>query len=235
MKYIIALVLGLIIGAAILVVGVAYNPFIVDQALSPLSVTEAEVIALNYSAVPTENIVYTNNGESLQNPYPEKVLQLWEAPIRKTSAMATMMRDARNQPAGIGIKISSQSESTDLLRGKVIVDSIWYVYTLQHGSMFIQQSENYLPFIREVAFPAWKSSANNWRGTWLDNMTAGPGALETAAVSGGSGRVKGLELDGVESLSVRAFSTDTGFVAAEGLLLIELPRPADDTEEDLVP
>jgi len=231
MKYVVALVLGLIIGAAILAVGVVYNPFTVDRVLSPLSVTEAQVIVLKFSRVPAESLVYTNNGDSVPSPYPEKVLQLWEAPIRKTSAMATVMRDARNQPAGIGIKISSLSESTHLLRGEAIVDSIWYVYAPQHGSMFIQQTENYLPFVREVAFPAWKSAANSWRGTWMGNMTSGPGALGIAAVSGGSGRVKGLDLDGVETLSVRAFSADAGFVAAEGQLLIELPKPSDDKED----
>lgn len=235
MRYVVALVLGLITGVAILAAGVIYNPFAAGQALSPLSVTEAEVIALNFSAVPAENIVYTNNGESVQSPHPDKVLQLWEAPIRKTSVMATTMRDARNRPTGIGIKVSSLSESTDLLRGKAIMDSIWYIYAPQHGSIFIQQTENYLPFIREVVLPAWKSSANSWRGAWMGNMTAGPGALEMAAVSGGSGRVKGLELDGVESLSVRAFSTDTGFVAAEGRLLIELPESHDQTEKSFVP
>jgi hypothetical protein len=135
MKYVVALVLGLIIGAAILAVGVVYNPFTVDRVLSPLSVTEAQVIVLKFSRVPAESLVYTNNGDSVPSPYPEKVLQLWEAPIRKTSAMATVMRDARNQPAGIGIKISSLSESTHLLRGEAIVDSIWYVYAPQHGSM----------------------------------------------------------------------------------------------------
>ena len=231
MKYVVALVLGLIIGAAMLVVGIIYNPFAVNRVLSPLSVTEAQVILLKFSPVPADGIVYTNNGESVPSPYPEKVPQLWEAPIRKTSAMATIMRDARNQPAGIGIKIFSLSESTNLLRGQAIVDSIWYVYAPQHGSMFIQQTENYLPFVREVAFPAWKSSANTWRGTWTGNLTSGPGALGTAAVSGGSGRIKGLDLDGVETLSVRAFSTDTGFVAAEGQLLIELPKLSGDAEE----
>ena len=234
MKYVVALVLGLILGVAIFAGGIVYNPFVVDRVLSPLSVTDAEVIALNFSAVAVDSIVYTNNGESVPRPYPDKVSQLWEAPIRKTSAMATVMLDARNRPAGIGIKISSLSESTDLLRGEAIMDSIWYIYTPRHGSMFIQQTENYLPFIQEIAFPAWKSSTNSWRGAWMGNMTSGPGALGLAAVSGGSGRVKGLDMDGVESLSVRAFSADTGFVAAEGHLLIELPEPADDMEEVLV-
>jgi hypothetical protein len=234
MKYIVALALGLIGGAVIFAVAIVYNPFSVDRVLSPIAVSESEVIVFNFSAVPAENLIYTNNGESIQSPYPEKVLQLWEAPIRKTSAMATIMRDARNQPAGIGIKVASLSESTDLLRGEAIMDSIWYVYTPQHGSMFIQQTENYLHFVREVAFPAWRSSTNSWRGAWMGNITAGPGALGMAAVSGASGRVKGLDLDGVESLSVRAFSVDTGFISAEGRLFIELPS-AEEIEEAVLP
>ena len=69
----------------------------------------------------------------------------------------------------------------------------------------------------------------------MGNITSGPGALGMAAVTGASGRVKGLDMDGVESLSVRAFSADTGFVSAEGRLLIELPAAADEIEEALSP
>lgn len=223
MKYIVSLVLGLLLGIFLFVAGLLYNPFIADRGLSPLSVTNAEVIALNFANVPAESIVYTNNGESLQQPHPEKVLQLWEAPVRMTNAMATVMRDARNRVAGIGVKFSSKSESTRLLSGEAIVDSVWYVYLPEQGSLFIEQTENYFPFVREVVFPAWRSSASSWRGNWLGDLTAGPGALGTAAVTGGSGRFEGLRMAGVESMSVRAFSADTGLVSSQGRLVIELP------------
>mgnify|MGYP001827419075 FL=1 len=224
MKYVVSLFLGLVVGVALFVAGILYNPFIGARGLSPLSVTNAEVITLNFANVPAESIAYTNDGESLHEPYPEKVLQLWEAPIRSTSAMATVMRDARNQVSGIGVKFSSDSESTRLLKGEVIVDSVWYVYLPEHGSLFIQQTENYFPFVREVAFPAWRSSASSWRGTWNGDLTVGPGALGTAAVTGGSGRVKGLRMEGVESMSVRAFSADIGLVSSQGRLIIEMPE-----------
>ena len=232
MKYVIALVLGILTGVALFAAGLLYNPFIADRGLSPISVTRSEVIALNFSNVPAESIAYTNDGESLHPPFPEKILQLWEAPIRKTSAMTTVMRDARNQVAGIGVKFMSDSESTKLLTGDMITDSVWYLYLPEHGSLFIEQTENYFPFVREVAFPAWRSSANSWRGNWLGDLSAGPGALGTAAVVGGSGRVEGLVMDGVESMSVQAFSSDTGLVSAEGRLLIELPVSTVD-EDDL--
>ncbi|MGB5689137.1 MAG: hypothetical protein WBM45_07660 [Woeseiaceae bacterium] len=242
MKHVIALVLGFFAGVIIFVAGLIYNPFMAVRGLSPLSVTDEEVITLSFSNVPSESIVYTNNGESLQQspltgtlrlwkapvrsvsaPYPAKVLQLWEAPIRSTEAMVTVMRDARNQTAGIGIKFSSDSEKSRLLFGEVIADSVWYLYLPEQGAFFIEQTENYWPFVREVAFPAWRSSANNWRGSWLGNMTAGPGALGTAAVSSGSGRVEGIQMNGVESLSVRAYSANIGLVGAEGRLIIEVP------------
>jgi len=223
MKYLVALILGFAVGVVLFAVGLVYNPFIGDRGLSPLSVTDADVITLGYSVVPSESIVYTNDGESLHAPSPVQVQQLWEAPIRQTSAMVTLLNDATGQVSGLGVKFESKSESTRLLSGEAIMDSAWYIYLPERGSLFIHQTENYWPFLRQVAFPAWRSSANNWRGTWLGDMTAGPGALGTAVALGSSGTLAGLDMEAVESLSVKAFSTDTGFVSAEGRLLIALP------------
>ncbi|MDJ0793098.1 MAG: hypothetical protein QNI98_02555 [Woeseiaceae bacterium] len=224
MKYIITLLLGVFAGVALFVLGLINNPFIGDRGLSPLSVTDSRVMALNFSSVPSESIVFTNDGESVHAPHPEKVLQLWEAPIRLTSTMTTVLRDARDQVAGIGVKFTSQSEDTKLLNGEAIVNSVWYIYLPQQGSLFVQQTENYWTFLSDVGFTAWRSAGNNWRGTWLGDLTSGPGALGTASVSGGAGPLATLETEAVESLSVRAFSADTGFVSAEGRLLIEMPQ-----------
>ncbi len=232
MKYLVSLLAGVLVGISLFVAVLIHNPFMADRRLSPISVTDAQVMSLSYANVPSESIVFTNDGESRQPPHPAKVLQLWEAPIRLTSMMTSVMRDARGQTAGIGVKFSSRSERTRLLNGEALVDSAWYIYLPGRGSLFIEQSENYFPFIREVAFPAWRSSANNWKGTWLGDMTAGPGALGTARVTGGTGTYKGLETDGVESLSARAYSADEGLVSAEGRLLIELPSiVADDASQ----
>jgi len=233
MKYLIALFLGLFVGAAVFAAGLIYNPFLVDRGLSPLSVTDSEVISLNFSSVPSDAIVFTNDGESRVKPFPEKVLQLWEPSIRLTSATVTVMRDARSRTAGIGIKFSSHSERTRLLRGEAIIDSVWYVYRPGRGSLFIEQSENYWTFLREVGLPAYRSSANNWKGTWIGDLTVGPGALGTAAVTGGAGPLQGLRMQGLESLTTTAYSIDDGAVAAEGRLLIEMPGAVEDFEDEM--
>jgi len=233
MKYIITLVLGALIGAAIFIVGMIYSPFVADRGLSPLSVSDSEVLTLNFSIVPADAITFTNDGESRSKPFPEKVLQLWEAPIRLTSALTTVMYDARNQTAGIGVKFSSQSEQTRLLRGDALVDSVWYVYLPGRGSLFMEQSENYWSFLRDVGLPAHRSSANSWKGTWLGDMTAGPGALGTARVTGGAGLLQGITMEGLESLSAQAYSADDGPIAADGRLLIELPAANAMSEDEI--
>lgn len=225
MKFLLALLLGMVVGAMLLVLALLYNPLAANRAPSPLSVTDADIIALGYSAVPAESILYTNDGESMHAPMPERVLQLWESPIRQTSAVVSLLDDARGNPAGIGVKFSSKSESSRPFQGAAIMDSAWYIYLPGRGSMFIAQQENYWPFLRQVAFPAWRSSANTWRGTWFGDMTSGPGALGTAAVAGASGSLRGREMEAVESLSVLAFSSDQGFVSAEGRLIIAFPEP----------
>ena len=225
MKYIISLLLGLVVGAALFVLGLLYNPFADSQELSPLSVTDSRILSFGYSAASGNNLLRTNDGLSRRAPYPEDVLQLWERPIRDTELLVAALRDARNQVAGLGIKVSSLSESTDLLRSEALVDSVWYIYLPGRGSLFVEQTENYWDYVRDIVVPAYRTNARNWRGTWLGNMTAGPGALHTSKVTGGSGAFAGTETIGVETLSIKAWTAADGPVSGDGRLLIELPGP----------
>jgi hypothetical protein len=224
MKYLISLLLGVAVGVAVFLALLFYNPLTSRNKLSPLSVSEHELVNLNYSTVAADSLIYANDGESLVAPYPAKVLQLWEAPIRKTDALATVLRDSRNQIAGIGVKFSSDSESTNVLNGEALVDSVWHIYLPGRGSFFIEQKENYWGYLREVVVPAYWSSGDNWRGHWNGSVTAGPGALGTSRVVGGSGEFVTLESVGVESLVAKAYSVDQGPVAITGELSIEIPR-----------
>jgi hypothetical protein len=226
MKYLISMTIGMLTGAVAFLALLYYNPLLATTTLSPLSVTDNQLMTLNYSAVAEDSLMYTNDGESLVDPYPEKVLQLWEPPIRLTEALVTVLADGRQQPAGIGIKFMSDSEQTRLLHGEALVDSAWHIYLPGRGSLFVEQTENHWSFLREIVVPARWSNANSWRGTWHGNVTMGPGALGTARVVGGSGEFSGVESDAVESWSAKAYSVEQGPVAMTGQLNIEIPGVA---------
>jgi hypothetical protein len=225
-KYVVSLILGLIVGVIAVFLLLYFNPLVSGTTLSPLTVTDNEVITLNYPAVAAESIAFTNDGESEVEPHPAKVLQLWEAPIRDTTAMVSVLKDSRNQAVGIGVKFSSRAESTNILNAQANLDSVWQIYLPARGSLFIDETENYWDFLRDIVVPAYWSSGDNWRGIWHGITTSGPGALGTARVVGGSGDFAGIDSDAVESLSAQAYSVEHGPVAMTGQLDIELQPEA---------
>lgn len=224
MKYVISLIAGMLTGVALLLLFLFYNPLTSSNRLSPLSVTDNEVLLLNYSAVAENSLLYTNDGESQITPYPAKVQQLWEPPVRRTSARASLFTDGRGGIAGFGIKFSSDSDRTSVLDGDALVDSVWHIYLPAQGTLFVEQTENYWDYLREIVVPAYWSSGNSWRGTWRGNITSGPGALGTAKVAGGTGRFAAVDTEAVEALSAKAYTVEQGPVAMGGEILIEIPR-----------
>jgi hypothetical protein len=232
-KYVAGLLLGILLGALAAATLLYFNPLAARNPLSPLSVSSNKMLSLSYSAVPTDSIVYTNNGESRVRPHPEKVRELWEAPIRHSEVLVTVIKDSRADPAGIGIKFSSDSERTRVINGEALVDSTWHIHLVERGSLFVEQTENYWNFLRKIVLPAYLSAANHWKGTWNGNMTVGPGALGTAAVSGGTGEFSGLESEAVEAVQARAYSLSQGPVAMDGRLTIDSTGNVELTATDV--
>ena len=226
-RHLSALVVGLLLGAAAASALLFYNPLAARNSLSPLSVSDQEIISLGYSAVAEDAIVFTNDGESTVHPHPSKVQQLWEAPIRRTEVLVTVLSDSRNNAAGVGIKFMSDSEQTRIINGEALIDSVWHILLPGRGSLFVSQTENYWNFMRQIVVPAHWSSGDSWKGSWHGNTTVGPGALGTARVTGGYGEYAGLESEAVEALSARAYSVAAGPVAMDGRLTIEVAGRAE--------
>ena len=70
MKYLVALVVGMLFGAVGLAAVLYYNPFVSSNNLSPLSVTDNEVVRLSYSAAAQDALMYTN-------PRPDLSPKIW--------------------------------------------------------------------------------------------------------------------------------------------------------------
>lgn len=232
MKYAISLVVGTVIGAILFAMGLFYNPFTTQQAISPLAVTNERIIDLAFSAVPGDAILFTNNGESTIAPHPARVADLWEPAIADTSVFVTTLVDSRGEMVGIGIKTSTLSEGTKILTGKALVNSAWHVYVPGQGTLLIDQSENFWTYLREIVIPARWSSGDNWKGSFHGITTSGPGALGTARVSGGSGIFAGLNSEAVESLTAQAYSAVDGPVSMIGNLTVTIPAVSSQTEPD---
>jgi hypothetical protein len=231
-KYLISLVVGLVLGAALFVAGFYYNPFVGQSTLSPLSVGTSKMASLSYSAVPTDAILFSNDGESISRPHPANTAKLWEPAIADSQLMVTSLLDSRGVPAGIGIKMSSPSEKSSLFRSELLVNSIWHLYIPGRGTLVIDQTESYWPYLRDIVIPAWRSSSDAWNGSWSRNMTVGPGALGTARVTGLGGEFDGLQSEAVESLNARVYSALLGPLSMSGTLSIAIADEPTLAESD---
>jgi len=205
MRYLVSLMLGIVVGATLFVAGVYLNPFASRPSVSPLAVSEQELIDLSFSAVPAESLFYTNDGESLITPHPKDVHELWERTVHGSWATAVTFTNARGENQGFGIKFSSESESTRILNAEIMVESVWHIYLPGKGTFFVDQTENHWSYLHDIVIPARWNSGDNWRGSWHRIVTAGPGALGTARVSGGTGVFSGLRTEAVESITARAY------------------------------
>lgn len=222
MKYVISMLIGLICGLALFVAGFYLNPFVGQAKLSPLAVSNAKMSSLSYSSVAADSILFTNDGESISRPYPNKVAELWEPAIKDSQVLVTSLTDSRGMPAGIGIKMSSPSEKSRLFNSEIFVNSVWHLYLPGRGTLAIDQTESFWAYLRDIVIPAWRSSSDSWRGSWSRVMTVGPGSLGTARVTGLGGEFDGLQSEAVESLNARAYSVLQGPVSMTGTLNIAI-------------
>jgi len=224
MKYAIPLTLGFMCGAMLLALGLYYNPFVGQPTITPLAMSDDRIIQLTFSAVPSDAILYTDQGETIITPHPDRVAELWEPAIADTRVLVTMLQNSTGNTAGLGIKMLSESEATDVIRGEAIANSIWHIYLPGLGTMLVDQSENYWSYIRDVVIPAHWNSADNWRGTFHHITTNGPGSLGTARVTGGSGLLAGMTSESVEALTAIGYSAVSGPVSMDGSLTIAIPE-----------
>ncbi len=228
MKILVSILVGFVVGAILFVGGLYFNPFAEQLAVSPLAISRDEQLNFTYTAVASESILYTDYGESNIKPHPARVVELWEQAIADTRLAVTVLEDGRGDVAGIGIKFSTDSEQSELIRSEILVNSAWHIYVPGQGTLFIDQIENYWSYMQEVVVPARWSSGDNWRGTFFRILTHGPFALGTARVTGGTGNFFGMSGEAVESLNARAYATVGGLVSANGELTVSLAQSADD-------
>jgi hypothetical protein len=227
MKYFISLIFGLFTGATLFCLLLYFNPFASPASISPLAMSRSQLLNFSFPAVSGETLAFTNDGESVPLPHPEKVLQLWERAVKDASAMVVVLSDSRGEPVGIGVKLQSDSEDTHVLNARLLVNSVWHLHIPGRGTMLVDQSENYWSYVRDIVIQAHKSSGDNWRGAWNGVMTVGPNAIGTGRVTGGNGQFAGMEQEAVESLTASAYSVSAGPVAMSGNLAITLPGESD--------
>jgi len=221
MKYILTLVLGFVLGTALVLVGLYHNPLTADASL--ISGVNARVFT--YRSPFTEGLAVTHSGRSRLPLRPAAIPELWESTISDSMLSVVVLRDEEDAPAGIATRVSQFSESTEMLTRGVLVDDDWLVTISGEGSFFIRADSNLWPFLKETLIPVWYLD-RPWQGPQNFRPTAGPGEGGSAIVAGATGRFANLEGTAVESYEISGFDKIHGPGGLNARLFVSLPEQA---------
>lgn len=205
MRFVGLMALGFVVGCALVMVGLYFNPLTADSG----EVVGVNARVLNYDSPFSEGVAVTHSGKTRLPLRPAEIPELWESTISNSMLSVIVLRDDDGQPVGVASRISQFSEATEMLTRGVIVDDNWLVTIPDEGSFFVNADSNLWPFLKETLIPVWYLD-RPWNGPRNYRPTAGPGNGGSAVVAGATGRFADRAGSAVETYQVAEFDDVTG-------------------------
>ena len=204
---------GVILGAALLVMGLYYFPFPhatrterilpVFEANAPkpeifrytLSVArDSDVVSLITSGVPTIFPMI---------PATERVLS--EPNVKDGLALINKMRDDNGNIVALATELESGHEQSRLIKGRVMTHTTWTVIVPGRGALFVYQVEDNWTLFKRFVLPGLLFN-KSWQGSWKNLNTLGPRPDGYGQVIGGTGEFAGKRGHFIEFAELRDFS-----------------------------
>jgi hypothetical protein len=215
MKYLITLLLGFVIGAAI-AAGLLYvNPLTVDAG-QPLPAADATFF---YASPVTSELAFASDGLSRLESHPADVPDLWETAIAKSALSLVVLRDRAGVPVGVASRTSYPAEASELLATGAILNDDWLISVPGSGSLFVSSQGNWWPFLKTTVIPSWYFG-QPWSGPMVVDPTVGPGVSGYGVVTGATGAFVGRFGQATEHYVIREFDDRVGLRSVEAALSI---------------
>jgi hypothetical protein len=221
MRYVIATLFGILIGAACAAAALYYNPLTEVRELPP-----KESWTLSYDFPGGSTLALTHAGQLGLPHIPTDVETLWEAAITDVVLNVLVLEDESGAPRAMASRISVPSQETDFLLRGFLVSEHWLVTVPGQGTLFVDGENNLWPFLKGALIPVrylWQE----WRGPVRYPVTIGPTRGGAAEVVGVSGAYAGVGGSALESYELKRFNATIGIEALRGTLAVALEEPAD--------
>jgi hypothetical protein len=220
MKYVLAALLGILLGAAGAAAALYYNPLTKVRESPP---TESWMLAYDFPGGST--LALTHAGQLGLPRIPTEVAALWEAAISDVVLNVLVLEDENGAPRALASRISVPSRETDLLLRGFLVSEHWLITVPGQGTLFVDGENNLWPFLKDSLIPV-RYLQQKWRGPAQYPVTVGPTSGHAADVIGVSGAYAGVHGSARETYDLRSFSAGFGIEALRGTLSVVLDEPA---------
>jgi len=214
MKYVLALILGLIAGAAVAIAALYFNPLTQGSA-EPAGSPDW---SLQFGLAPAATWIATHDEKLGLPAVPADVPLLWENGIKGSLLTALPLHDASGRLAAFGTRITVPSAATEFLHSGLLVDDYWLISIPGQGTLFMHAVNNQWPLVRDTLVRV-DLLRRDWHGPGSYAPTVGPGA-DGASITGLSGNLAGRTGHGRERSALDNYTGS--FAALSGELNLDL-------------
>ncbi|HZF30450.1 MAG TPA: hypothetical protein VE907_15140 [Gammaproteobacteria bacterium] len=225
MKYLFAMIVGLLLGAAAAGGVLYYNPLTESSGPEPAAADRA----LHYD-LPAQVLGVSLGERALLPTLGSRDTALWEDTIDRTALLGLVLQDDANRPAAVASRLLAGSARTDLLLRGVVLSDYWLLTIPDEGTLFVRVDTNVWPFLKQTLLPVWFFD-RPWQGPVEYRPTAGPGAQNTAIVIGATGRFSGVEGSAVERYRVTTLNRAANKAEGVGELHLHFFEPQVTAEQ----
>ena len=215
MKYVLALLAGLVAGAAVAIAALYFNP-LTQRSAEPGGSPDW---SLQFGLAPAATWIATHD-EKLGLPVvPSEVPLLWEPGIKGSLLTALPLHDASGRLAAFGSRVTVPSAATEFLRAGLLVDDFWLISIPGQGTLFMHAVNNEWPLVRDTVVRVDLLN-RDWKGPGAYAPTVGPGEAG-ASVTGLSGAFAGRTGHGRERSALNNYTGSLAALSGELHLDIE--------------
>ncbi len=221
MKYVLAAVSGLVVGIALALAVLYFNPLTRE----PARAENDDNWVLSYS-FPGDSLALTHNGQMHLPRVPASIAPLWETAIQSLALNVLSLKDDEGRVTAVATRFSMPSASTDLLLHGAILTNYWLITVPGEGSFFVHSENNVWRFIKEVYVPIVYFGQTRTGSSTYD-LSIGPSPDQTATVYGASGRFAALRGTATEFYELQTFSKHAGIEELNSELRLRFAEPSD--------
>ncbi len=190
--WLIGVVLGAVLGAASVGVGLYVFPFDHEaRTAGMLAAADAEAASESiYVRVLDDAFAGTHGGRFPFKPFPDGIRSLAGPNLADGFALITKARDGTKEIAGFATELEVASPQSRLLSGRIMTETYWTVVLPGRGTLFLHETENNWKLVKEVLLPMLVTR-RDWAGEWRNVNTFGPRPVGRGIIVGGTGKFAG--------------------------------------------
>ena len=219
MRFLVALIVGFCVGAAIACAALFYNPFSQFVGNPPAGTSY-------FYGNEQPDFAISHAGKLPVPIRPAGTQGLWESAINGAVLTVFPLTDGDGETVALASRISTLSEDSDLFLRGALTSNDWLISFPNLGTLYVDDRENLSAVLRHGVFPVWVFR-QPWNGTQEMLATAGPDA-GSAEIVGGNGDYENASGRIRQRYTVDRFGQDDVVWRTEiGLELDGAPEPIE--------